>query len=120
MSLDSDDTNGSASLDTSSDGGELKDELERYLSTGWIKSVDDPLAWWYENRTSYPRLWRMARDYHTIPGMFVYFYFSGTRAIVLTSTCQLRLLLSSAYSAKAISSESLTSVTVYQLSQLVL
>ena len=70
MSPNSDDNSNGLASDTSSDGGDLKDELERYLSTGRIKSVDDPLAWWYENRTSYPRLWRMARDYHTIPGKF--------------------------------------------------
>ena len=42
MSPDSDDSNGSAS-DTSSDGDEVKDELERYLLAGWIKNVD--LRW---------------------------------------------------------------------------
>jgi hypothetical protein len=52
----------------SSDDEETMSELDRYLATGRIKDVKDPLAWWYENRGSYPRLWRMARDYLTIPG----------------------------------------------------
>ena len=44
MSPDSNDSHSLAS-DISSDGGELKDELECYLLTGQIKSIDDPLAW---------------------------------------------------------------------------
>ena len=56
MSPDSNDSH-SLALDTSSDRGELKDELECYVSTGQIKSIDDLLAWWYKNRTSYPHLW---------------------------------------------------------------
>jgi hAT family C-terminal dimerisation region len=44
------------------------DELDRYLSTGHIKDVTDPLSWWVENKGTYPRLWWMAWDYLTIPG----------------------------------------------------
>ena len=48
---------------------ELCNELERYLSTD-IEHVTDPIRWWYERRTTYPHLHRMALDYLTIPGMF--------------------------------------------------
>jgi len=54
----------------SSDEDEFLSELDRYLSTPRIKDVEDPLGWWYGNRGTYPRLWRMARDYLTIPGTF--------------------------------------------------
>jgi len=47
----------------SSDEDEFASELDRYLSTPRIKDVKDPLDWWYGNRGTYPRLWRMARDY---------------------------------------------------------
>ena len=52
----------------SSDDVDTMNELDCYLATCRIKDVKDPLAWWYENRGSYPRLWWMARDYLTIPG----------------------------------------------------
>ena len=60
----------------SSEDEQLMTELDRYLSTPHIKDVEDPLSWWYQNRGTFPRLWRMARDYHTIPGMYSY---SGSR-----------------------------------------
>ena len=50
---------------------ELRDELERYLSTD-PEFVPDVLAWWYERRHIYPRLSRMAMDYLSIPGSFTY------------------------------------------------
>lgn len=56
------------SSDMSSEDEQLMTELDRYLSTPRIKDVEDPLTWWYVNRGSYPCLWHMARDYHTIPG----------------------------------------------------
>ena len=46
---------------------ELRDELDRYLSTD-PEHVTDAFAWWYERRSVYPRLHRMALDYLTIPG----------------------------------------------------
>lgn len=46
---------------------ELEDELDRYLSTD-VERVTDPLKWWYDRRSSYPRLHRMAMNYLTIPG----------------------------------------------------
>ena len=48
-------------------------ELDHYLKSGQIKDVKDPLQWWFDNRGSYPRLSRMARDFLTIPGEFLYF-----------------------------------------------
>ena len=46
----------------------LKNKLDAYLDAPCV-DTDDPLGWWSENRHIYPRLWRMARDYLTIPGM---------------------------------------------------
>lgn len=48
---------------------ELRDELERYLSTD-PEQVADVCAWWYERRVAFPRLHRMALDYLTIPGVY--------------------------------------------------
>ena len=48
---------------------ELRDELERYLSTD-PEHVTDVCAWWHEHRLAYSRLHRMALDYLTIPGMY--------------------------------------------------
>ena len=61
-------------------------ELDRYLSTARIKDVKDPLFWWYENRGTYPRLWRMARDYLTIPGKYSLFYSLPYRRKMLASS----------------------------------
>lgn len=55
----------------SSDDTDAMNELDHYLVMGQIKDINDPLAWWYENRGSYPCLWHMARDYLTIPGMLL-------------------------------------------------
>ena len=49
---------------------ELRDELDRYLSTD-PEHVTNAFEWWYERRSVYPRLHRMALDYHTIPGKFI-------------------------------------------------
>jgi hypothetical protein len=54
--------------DPESEEEDVLSELDRYPATKTVKGVEDPLAWWYENRGSYPCLWRMARDYLTIPG----------------------------------------------------
>jgi hypothetical protein len=40
----------------------LQDKLAAYLSTD-PKYVEDVLTWWYEKRSTYPRLSRMASDY---------------------------------------------------------
>ncbi|RXW23667.1 hypothetical protein EST38_g2184 [Candolleomyces aberdarensis] len=46
----------------------MLEELRRYLNERVEKKVKDPLRWWVEHKNTYPRLWRMARDYLTIPG----------------------------------------------------
>lgn len=44
------------------------DELEAYLVEP-CKNIDgDVLKWWYDQRITYPRLSRMARDYLSAPG----------------------------------------------------
>jgi len=48
---------------------ELRDELDRYLSTD-PEQVTDVCRWWYEQRAAYPRLHRMALNYLTIPGKY--------------------------------------------------
>ena len=47
---------------------ELRDELDRYLSTD-PEHVTDPIAWWYERKTMFPHLHRMALDYLSISGV---------------------------------------------------
>jgi len=49
---------------------ELRDELDRYLSTD-PEQVNDVCKWWYERKEIYPRLHRMALDYLTIPGAYL-------------------------------------------------
>ena len=49
---------------------ELRDELDRYLSTD-PEQVNDVFKWWYEQRGTYPRLHHMALDYLTIPVMYL-------------------------------------------------
>lgn len=43
------------------------DELQLFLSRK-PEHVTDAVQWWYENRKTYPRLYRMALDYLTVPG----------------------------------------------------
>lgn len=45
---------------------ELRDELDRYLSSDPVK-VTDAVRWWSDRRAEYPRLSRMAIDYLIIP-----------------------------------------------------
>jgi len=49
---------------------ELRDDLDRYLSTD-PEMVGDVLVWWHEHRGMYPSLSRMALDYLTIPATSV-------------------------------------------------
>jgi hAT family C-terminal dimerisation region len=51
----------------------LSEELERYLSAP-TEATHDPLLWWVEKRTIYPRLSRMARNYLCIPGESIVVY----------------------------------------------
>ena len=53
---------------------ELRDELEHYLTTD-PEQVSNICAWWYEQREAYPRLHRVALNYHMIPGMLVFLQF---------------------------------------------
>jgi len=46
----------------------MRDEFESYLSTNRDLQVDDGLVWWHERKHIYPRLYRMAMDYLSIPG----------------------------------------------------
>ena len=43
------------------------DELQRYLNAP-VESVIDPVTWWLDRRSTFPRLSRMALDYLLIPG----------------------------------------------------
>ena len=43
------------------------DELTRYLSAD-CEHVENVIEWWTERKMTYPRLSRMALDFHTIPG----------------------------------------------------
>ena len=45
------------------------DDLTHYLAN-MPKDVknEDVLTWWYERKHVYPQLYRMALDYHTVPG----------------------------------------------------
>ena len=52
---------------------DLRDELDRYLSTD-PEHVTDAIAWWYEKHSIYPHLHHMALDYLTIPGVFLYYF----------------------------------------------
>jgi hypothetical protein len=56
-------------LSSSTQSSELRDEIDRYLSTDTEK-VTDVLIWWFERRAMYPCLSRMALDYLSIPGMW--------------------------------------------------
>ena len=49
---------------------ELRDDLEWFLSTEWDLNVKDSLRWWIEHKHVYPRLYKMALDYLSIPGKF--------------------------------------------------
>lgn len=57
--------------DSDSGSGEDEEtisELEMYLRHKTEKTKD-PVDWWRERRTLYPRLSQMALDYLTVPGM---------------------------------------------------
>jgi hAT family C-terminal dimerisation region len=44
--------------------------LDRYLKSGRVKGVKDPLEWWMKNSATYPCLSQMVRDFLVIPGEF--------------------------------------------------
>ena len=47
------------------------DEVDRYLATD-TEEVANPLLWWWECRSMYPCLSRMALNYLSIPGTSVF------------------------------------------------
>lgn len=49
---------------------ELRRELDRFLNFD-CKHAPDALAWWHDQRETYPRLSRMAVDYLSIPATSV-------------------------------------------------
>lgn len=59
-------------LDSSSKP-DLRDKIDRYLSTD-TETVQNVLLWWWERRAMYPCLSQMALDYLSIPGMVQLFY----------------------------------------------
>jgi hypothetical protein len=59
--------------DSTTDEEGFVTELDQYLKSARVKDVKDPLKWWFENRGSYPRLSRMARDFLMIPGETLFF-----------------------------------------------
>lgn len=76
--VDSDDSDSSGpgeksgDSDSSMEEEELMTELDHYLKSARLKAVKDPLQWWFDNRGTYPRLSRMAKDFLTIPGESFY------------------------------------------------
>ena len=48
-----------------------KDELDRYLASDPEDDVDKPLEWWWNHKSDYPHLSRMAFFYLSIPGELV-------------------------------------------------
>jgi hypothetical protein len=58
---------------------ELRDELDRYLSSD-PEVVQDVIKWWSKRTDQFPCLSRMARDYLSIPGMCnIVFPFLGSK-----------------------------------------
>ncbi len=64
---------------------ELRDELERYLSSD-PEHTTDALKWWYDRRAVYPNLSRMALDYLSIPGEYLASDLLSTRLCADQST----------------------------------
>ena len=48
----------------------VMDELRLFLNME-PENVANAVQWWDENRADYPRLYRMALDYLTIPGKYL-------------------------------------------------
>jgi hAT family C-terminal dimerisation region len=72
----------------------LADEIARYLSAP-TEATLDPLLWWTERKDIYPRLSRMALDYLSIPGEFIF-----CPNIPSEGSVQLPLLMSNVSSVK--------------------
>jgi hypothetical protein len=54
---------------------ELRNEIDRYLSTD-VEETSDVLMWWRERRSMFPKLARMATDYLSIPGLISFIFLS--------------------------------------------
>lgn len=71
------------------EGIEENDELSNYLASP-LEKVQDPIAWWWDDRDVYPTLSKMAFDYLSIPGLFNSFHFESsmqlTESFLATST----------------------------------
>ena len=62
---------------TASSLSPIAEELRNYLESENTKA-EGIFAWWHRNQTHYPKLWLMARDYCTIPGVkFDYSFHKG-------------------------------------------
>lgn len=59
-------------------------ELDHYLKSPRIKGIKEPLQWWFDNRGTYPRLSRMARDFLTIPGESFFSFLQVQSNLILT------------------------------------
>ena len=53
-------------LDIPMDDLKEADELDDYLAAP-LEKVRDPLQWWWDHRTSYPTLSKMAFDFLSVP-----------------------------------------------------
>ncbi|KAF5370312.1 hypothetical protein D9758_006880 [Tetrapyrgos nigripes] len=69
---------------------ELRDELDRYLSTD-PKAVKDVIQWWHNHSDDYPCLSCMARDYLSIPATSVAVERAFSRSRILISHIRNRL-----------------------------
>jgi hypothetical protein len=58
-------------LDIPMNGMKDPDELDDYLSQA-IEKVRDPIQWWWDHRSVYPKLSQMAFDYLSIPGKYFF------------------------------------------------
>lgn len=58
-----------AAFDQGSDVEDERDELDTYFDAPRVPRDADPVQWWYARKAEYPRLYRLARDILSIPGM---------------------------------------------------
>ena len=61
---------------------DLRSELDRYLNSD-VENVADAVSWWYEKRTTFPQLSRMALDYLSIPGEPFLMLVLGTQNLIV-------------------------------------